>query len=309
MKKILFILTLALAVATSFTACKKDKNVIGIAEDDARFSTLVTALNRAGLVSLLEGDGPFTVFAPTNDAFAAFLTANGFASLDAVPTATLTQILLNHVISGEVLSTDLTTGYVNTQAYYGTEMSKKLSLYVSVGTTVRLNGVSTVTETDIQASNGVVHVVDAVIGLPTVVTHAAANPAFTSLVSAVSRADLSQNYVNVLSGTGPFTVFAPTNDAFTNLLTSLGFATVNDVPAALLEGVLLYHVVSGNVRAADLSNGQVVATLNGASFTVNISGTTVTLDTNGNATNVPVTATDVQASNGVIHVVSSVLLP
>lgn len=309
MKKILFVLTLALAVATSFTACKKDKNVIGIAEDDARFSTLVTALNRAGLVSVLEGDGPFTVFAPTNDAFAAFLTANGFASLDAVPTATLTQILLNHVIAGEVLSTALTTGYVNTEAYYGTEMSKKLSLYVSVGATVRLNGVATVTEADIQASNGVVHVVDAVIGLPTIVTHAAANPAFTSLVAAVSRADLSQNYVTVLSGTGPFTVFAPTNDAFTNLLTALGFGTVNDVPAALLEGVLLYHVVSGNVRAADLSNGQVVPTLNGASFTVNISGTNVTLDTNGNATNVPVTATDVQCANGVIHVVSEVLLP
>jgi uncharacterized surface protein with fasciclin (FAS1) repeats len=309
MKKLFSLFLLGGLVALSFTSCKTEKNVVGIAEDDARFTTLVSALNRAGLVSVLEGDGPFTVFAPTNEAFTAFLTANNFASINDVPVPVLTQVLLNHVVVGEVLSTDLATGYINTEAYYGVEMSKKLSMYVNVSAAgVRLNGVATVTQPDLRGTNGVVHVVDAVIGLPTVVTHAAANPNFTSLVAAVSRGDLSQNYVNVLSGAGPFTVFAPTNDAFASLLTALNFPTLADVPAALLEGVLLYHVVGGNVRSGDLSNGQVVPTLNGSSFTVIINGTNVTLDT-GNATNVAVVATDVQCANGVIHVVDQVMLP
>jgi uncharacterized surface protein with fasciclin (FAS1) repeats len=310
MKKLFALFLMGTMVASTFTACEKDKNVVGIAEDDARFSILVSALNRAGLVSVLEGDGPFTVFAPTNDAFNTFLSANGFANIDAVPVAVLTQVLLNHVVAGEVLSTDLSTGYVNTEAYYNGEMSKKLSMYVNVSAAgVRLNGVANVTQPDLQATNGVVHVVDAVIGLPTVVTHAAANPAFTTLVAAVGDTDLTQNYVNVLSGVGPFTVFAPTNDAFAALLGVLGLASVNDVPAATLEGVLLYHVVGANVRSNELSNGQVVATLNGSSFTVNINGTSVTLDTGGNASNVAVVATDVQCANGVIHVVDQVMLP
>jgi len=286
-----------------------EKDIVEIAVADANFSSLVAALTKADLVSTLEADGPYTVFAPTNDAFAAFLSANGFSSLDEVPVDLLTQVLLNHVVSGEVKSTDLEQGYVSTVA---TEKSTSnpISLYIDLSSGVKLNGVSSVSTADIEASNGIIHVVDAVIGLPSVVTHALANENFSILVAALTREDLSTDFVSILSGSGPFTVFAPTNAAFQALLDSNpDWNGLADIPAATLEAVLTYHVVGGaNVLSTTLSNGQIVEALSKDTFTINIDGDRVFI-TDENDRDSNILAVDVQGNNGVIHVIENVILP
>jgi uncharacterized surface protein with fasciclin (FAS1) repeats len=184
-------------------------------------------------------------------------------------------------------------------------------MYVNVSTAgaVRLNGVSSVTTPDVMASNGVIHVVDAVIGLPTVVTHAVANPNFSTLVSVLNR-DGQPNLVTALSAAGPFTVFAPTNAAFTALNTELAPTGIAGVSAANLTRVLQYHVVSpANVLAASLTNGQVVTPIltPAQTFTIQTTGGARITDARARVTNIIIT--DVQCFNGVIHAVDKVLLP
>ena len=183
-------------------------------------------------------------------------------------------------------------------------------MYVNTSEGVMLNGISTVTTADVSADNGVIHIVDAVITLPSIVTFAAADAAtFSELVGALIRAD-QPDYVSVLTtanGTdpAPFTVFAPTNQAFADLYAELGYAGIDDVDGAILTATLNTHVVAGaNVRAEDLVTGTVV-TLGDA---VEIDATTAIItDPNGRTSQVIVT--NVQAANGVIHAIDTVLLP
>ena len=298
----------------SLISCNKDddntpepQNIVQLASDNPNLSSLVAAVQRAGLVDVLSGTDNFTVFAPTNQAFENFLNTAGFANLEAVPTDVLRNVLLNHVVIGTVRSTDLTTGYFNSQATFG-NTNNNLSLYVNTTSGVRINNVATVTSADIAASNGIVHVVDAVIGLPTITTFATSNADFSILVAALTRSDLSANFAQVLEGDGPFTVFAPTNAAFAALLSELGLSDLADIPAELLEAVLTYHVVgAGNVRAENLTNGQAVTTLQGQNFTVNL-GTGATI-TDARGRNANIIATNVQGINGVVHVIDRVILP
>ena len=287
------------------------ETITEIAVANSDLTSLVAALTRADLATTLDGSGPFTVFAPTNDAFSAFLTANGFAALEDVPVEVLTQILLNHVISGEATSGSLTTGYGKTLATEATS-GDNISIYIDTNGGVKLNGVSSVTQPDIDATNGLIHVVDAVIGLPTVVDFALADPTFSILVEALTRNDLTTDYVGVLSttnGTGPapFTVFAPTNDAFVDLLTELGLSGLADIDEPTLNATLSYHAVAGlNVRSSDLTDNFTVPTL-GGDITANITGGATLTDSNDRISNI--IAVDVQASNGVIHVIDKVVLP
>lgn len=127
------------------------------------YSVLLSALERADLSTTLAGDGPFTVFAPTNAAFSSFLEANGFSALEDIPDEILQQLLLNHVLSGEVMSSDISTGYVSTLAT-NADNGNNLSMYLNIDSGVIINGTATVTQADIEADNGVIHEVDAVIG-------------------------------------------------------------------------------------------------------------------------------------------------
>lgn len=312
MKKLFVPLTvLTLALGTTFTSCDKEedeqKNIVDLAISNSDLSSLVAAVQRAGLVDALSDESAnYTVFAPTNAAFAAFLSANGFASVDDVPVNVLSNLLLNHVIGVEVKAADVTTGYVNTLANYGTTMSK-VDMFINTANGVVINGGSNVVTTDLDASNGVVHIVDAVIGIPVIPTFAVANPDFSILVQALTRSDLSANYATVLSGTGPFTVFAPTNAAFVALLAELNVASLNDIDAATLETVLTYHVASGNVLAGTLTEGQVVTSLQTGTFTIGLSGGAKITDGAGRVSNI--IATDIQGSNGVVHAIDKVLLP
>jgi len=277
-------------------------NIVDLAVVTPELSSLVAALFAADLVDALNGDGPFTVLAPTNDAFATFLADNGFATLDDVPVPLLQQVLLNHVILGEITSTDLVTagsGYANTLASGAGDNA--MSIYFNTSNGVMFNGISTVSQADIAASNGVIHIVDAVIGLPTVVTFASADPTFSTLVDALTVLTPATNFVEVLQGEGPFTVFAPTNEAFSALP-----AIPDEAP---LTQILLYHVVAANIVSADLTNpGNTTApTLQGEDITITMPEATIT-DASGN-TDIGIIAVDVQALNGVIHVINKVMLP
>ncbi|MBQ0909931.1 fasciclin domain-containing protein [Flavobacterium sp. F-328] len=283
-----------------------DETITGLAVKSPNLSILVQALTRANLATTLQGSGSFTVFAPTDAAFTAFLQANNFANINQVPQDVLTRILLNHVVSGNFRAANLQTGYIKTLATSATSGNNTMSMFVNTASGVRLNGVASVTTPDVVASNGVIHIVDAVINLPTIVTHATANPNFTSLVGALTGQG-QPNFVEILSGTGPFTVFAPTNAAFTSLNTELAPGGIASVSAANLTRVLRYHVVSGNVLAASLMAGSVATLETPQSFTVSLTGGAKITDVRNRVANV--TATDVQCSNGVIHVLDKVLLP
>ena len=169
---------------------------------------------------------------------------------------------------------------------------------------------SKVTTADVMAGNGVVHVVDKVIALPTVVDVALQNPDFSILVSALTRDDISgAMLVPTLNGNGRFTVFAPTDAAFVAALGELELSALSDIPAARLEQILKYHVVANaNVLAATLESGQEVTTFETGMFTITIANgkTTITDEASRVA---EITLTDVQASNGVIHVINKVILP
>jgi uncharacterized surface protein with fasciclin (FAS1) repeats len=314
--RIPLVLMMLLATSMAFVSCSKDDddddnnnttpNIVELAQTDTSLTSLVAAVVKAGLADELSADGNLTVFAPTNAAFSAFLSANGFATLDDVPNALLTQVLLNHVVGQELPSTALTTGYLSTLATYGTTTSN-LKLYVSTVGGVTLNGNSAVTAANLEASNGVVHKVNTVIGLPILPTFALADPNFSTLVAAITRPGLTTDYVTALSGAGPLTVFAPTNDAFAALLTELGASSLDSIPTSTLEAVLNYHVVSGNVLAGSLTEGQIVTPLGSGTFTIGLTGGPKITDGSNRVTNI--IATDVQANNGVIHAIDRVLVP
>ncbi|MBE15748.1 MAG: fasciclin domain-containing protein [Dokdonia sp.] len=281
--------------------------IVTFATTNPALSNLVGALTANGNTTftdlLSDTSQDFTVFAPVNQAFDEFTNPAG---------NDINQVLSNHVIVGTVgVSTALATGYLNTAAVFNGEADAPLSLFVNTDGGVTLNGQSNVAIADIVAANGVVHVVDTVIDLPTITTFATADSTFETLVAALT-ADASFGYVDALStanGTAPapFTVFAPTNDAFANLLTDLGATGLGDIPIPTLAATLELHVVAGaNVRAEDLPglDGASVTTLGGGEITIDAS-TPAVIDPDGGVNEIIVT--NVQAANGVVHAVSRVL--
>jgi transforming growth factor-beta-induced protein len=273
--------------------------IVEIAAADGRFTTLVAAVQAAGLVDALNGEGPFTVFAPTDDAFAALPEGTVEALLADIPA--LTDILLYHVVSGKAMAADV----VNLTSVTTLE-GKDISIKVEDGN-VFLNDSVQVIITDIEASNGVIHVIDSVLLPPadetaaemgTIVDVAVADGRFTTLVAAVQAAGL----VDALNGEGPLTVFAPTDDAFAALPEGTIDALLADIPT--LTDILLYHVVSGKVMAADVVNLTSATTLEGANISISVVDGNVFLNDS-----VQIIITDIEASNGVIHVIDAVLLP
>jgi ABC-type branched-subunit amino acid transport system substrate-binding protein/uncharacterized surface protein with fasciclin (FAS1) repeats len=333
------------AIIASFTY---PPNIVDIASTTEGFGTLTAAVEAAGLADTLSG-GEFTVFAPTDEAFATALEALGLTAEELLAdTETLTNILLYHVVDGTVLAEDVIALDGESAATLLEEASVSIAV---VDGGVVLNDSVNVTATDITASNGVIHVIDAVLLPPageeeateetteevvdeaseeetaddeateetseeaseetseemvgTIVDVAVGSEDFSTLVAAVQAAGL----VEALSAEdAELTVFAPTNEAFAAALEALGL-TAEELLAdtELLTNVLLYHVVPGTVLAEDVValDGESAATLlEGASISIAIVDGGVVLNDSVN-----VTAVDVMASNGVIHVIDAVLLP
>lgn len=300
----LVLLAMAVSLLT-ISACNDDDDdpdpdpqptldIVETAQGETTLSTLVTALTEASLVATLQGEGPFTVFAPTNDAFDD-LPTGVLEYLLANPTE-LASILQYHVVEGKVLSTDLATGPVTT-------LNGTIQVVVSGGD-VTLNGVADVETADVEATNGVVHIIDEVLipadfDIPVVldiVETAQDTEILSTLVTAVTEAQL----VATLQGEGPFTVFAPTNDAFAALPDGvLDYLLANPDE---LTNILKYHVVDGSILSDALTSGP-VTTLNGTDIDIDVTSGVVI---NGSS---EVVAADVKATNGVVHVIDEVLIP
>ena len=268
--------------------------VVDIIAGSEIHTTLATAVTLAGLVETLQGEGPFTVFAPTNAAFDA-LPDGLLDELLADPTGALTDVLLYHVVAAFALSTDLTDGQ---------EIETVLGQNVVV--TINNDGVfinnALVSVADLIADNGVVHVIDAVLvpaSTPaTVVDIIVSSEIHTTLATAVTVAGL----VEALQGEGPFTVFAPTDAAFAALPAGVLDELLAD-PSGALTQVLLYHVVAGAALSTDLTDGQTIATLFGENISVSISSAGVFIN------DAQVIVADLIAENGVVHVIDAVLVP
>ena len=256
--------------------------------------SLVAALDKANLVATLQGDGPFTVFAPTDQAF-----ADAGIDLDSFNTdaeiAALTDILLYHVYSGAVYAADVTDG-LTVAMVNGDDLT-----FSVVDGTVSMGDGSTVTTADVVASNGVIHVIDKVLMPPAdifdIPTTAQGTGIHDSLVAAVIQAEL----LTTLQGDGPFTVFAPTDQAFADAGIDLDALDNEDGKAALTD-ILLYHVVSGSVASSAVTDGMTAAAVNGDDLTFSVGEGVMVNDAN-------VILADVMATNGIIHVIDKVLMP
>ena len=278
-----------------------DKTIVQTAQALPQFSVLVQAVVAAGLVDALSAPGPLTVFAPTDEAFAALLAELGVTAEQLLAdTELLTRVLTYHVVPGRVLRADVPVG-----TPVATLQGGSFTVDGSLAITDARGRTANITATDVLTSNGVIHVVDRVIlPLPAenIVQTAQSLPQFSILVEAVVAAGLAE----ALSAPGPLTVFAPTNDAFAALLAELGVskeALLADT--ALLTQVLTYHVVPGRVLRAQVPLDTAITTLQGDSFSVD--GTLAITDQRGRTSNI--VATDVFTSNGVIHVIDRVILP
>ena len=295
------ILTAALALFSLAHAA--DGDIVDVASKNGNFETLVAAVTAAGLVETLQGEGPFTVFAPTDEAFAALPEGTVETLLKPENKDKLTSILTYHVVSGAVMAADVKPGAV------GSVEGDTIDITVTDGKV--MVDAATVTTADVKATNGVIHVIDTVI-MPAepepapppppktnnIVDVAVGAGSFGTLVAAVKAADL----VDTLTGEGPFTVFAPTDEAFAALGT-----TVDDLLKPenkdKLTSILTYHVVSGKVMAGDIASGK-VATVEGSDLKVKVKKGAVTLNKSVN-----VVKTDIAADNGVVHVIDGVLMP
>lgn len=322
MRKLVVVLALlALTAMAVVPAFAQTGTIVDVAVENSSFSTLVAAVQAAGLVDALSAAGPYTVFAPTNGAFGTLLNELGVTADELLADRRLlTEVLLYHVVAGEVRAADILGA--DLPLTVTTLGGASLTVNVANNRVVLNGGRASVEIPDVDASNGVIHVIDNVLLPPAVVSGGAniaptsastgtivdvlvASPNFSTLVAAVTAAGLADD----LSAAGPFTVFAPTNGAFATLLGALG-VSAEDLLAnrALLTDVLLYHVLRGEYRASDILGADLplsLRTLSGESVTINFDGSRVVL----NAGEASVEVTNIVTSNGVIHVIDNVILP
>lgn len=319
----------ALMLCISFSACEQapSENIAQVAVANENLSTLVAALGAAELVPALEGEGPLTVFAPVNGAFEDLPEGLVDALLKPENKEVLKQILTYHVVTGQFKAADVTAaieqggGSAELQALSGAKIiasavDGKVILKDEQGNEIE------VTATDVTASNGVIHLIDGVLipgsvnpadllPKPNIVAVASGNEQFSTLVAAVQAGGL----VETLQGEGPFTVFAPVNAAFEALPEGTLETLLKPENKEQLAGILTYHVVAGEFKAAQVieainsnDGAFTIPTVNGAALTASLDGDKVIL-TDGAGNKATVLVTDVPASNGVIHAIDSVVLP
>jgi uncharacterized surface protein with fasciclin (FAS1) repeats len=303
---------MGLVFVFAFSSCNDDDdmppvqeepNIVEVAASNPNFTTLVAAVQAADLVGTLSGPGPFTVFAPSNDAFDSFLEDNNLTANQLLAADNLGEILAYHVLGASVPAASVSPGSVATVS------GDPFFVSAAPNGDLWINGNTKIVATDVTASNGIIHVLDYVITAPTnniaeiaIASATSATPEFTQLVAALVRADLAGAF------TGGFednlTVFAPTDLAFEALYEALGVDGVDDIPLETLTNVLLYHVVPARAFSQDLRDGAELPTL--------LEGSTLTVDLGSlqiNDSNLVPAALNIHATNGVIHVIDSVLLP
>ena len=285
-------------VGTIIVEADDPTTVVDVIVNSAVHNLLEAAVIEADLAGALSGEGPFTVFAPTDDAFLALAGALNASAEDLLALPELADILLYHVVGAQVLSTDLADGATAT-TLNGADVTVTIN-----GDGIFINDAQ-VTVADIVTDNGVVHVIDAVLLPPT-------EPETTTVVDVIVNSDvhnlleaavIEADLAGALSGEGPFTVFAPTDDAFLALAGALNASAEDLLALPELADILLYHVVGAQVLSTDLADGATATTLNGADVTVTINGDGIFIN------DAQVTVADIVTDNGVVHVIDAVLLP
>ncbi len=311
-------LLLAMSLPMVFVSCDKNDDddppattntITDQVVASADFSLLEEAVVKAGLATTLSGTGPFTVFAPDNAAFAA--SGLGSADIAALTQAEASSIILYHALGAKVLAADVPAG---PNAKVVTASGD--SVFVTKNSSgVYVNGIK-VTTADIPADNGVIHKIQKVLLPPSGnIVETAVAAGLDSLVKAVTRATTATggdpNLASTL-GSAKLTVFAPTNQAFTDLLGALSLTDINDIPVATLLAVLRYHVVGDRAFSSDLANGNLTM-LAGGTTTINLTNGTgggPTIKGNGNGANASnIVATNIMCRNGVVHLIDRVLIP
>ncbi len=285
---------LSLAVATTMATNALAADIVDTAVQAGKFKTLAAALEATDLVKVLKGKGPFTVFAPTDDAFAALPDGTVETLLKPENKAKLAGILTYHVVAGRVPA-DQVVNLKGATTVNGQRVDIKVD-----GSTVMVDGAKVVA-TDIETDNGIIHVIDSVI-LPadkTIPQTASDAGSFTTLLAAAKAAGLAET----LGTDGPFTVFAPTDEAFGKLPAGTIESLLKPENKQQLADILKYHVVSGRVYSDDAVSAKSAKTLLGSSIRVNVR------DTGAFINDAKLVKTDLDASNGVIHVIDSVLMP
>jgi len=272
------------------------KDIVDTAVADGRFGTLVAAVQAAGLVDALKGAGPLTVFAPTDDAFAMLPAGTVETLLKPENLEQLKSILLYHVVGSKLMASDVTS-MPSAKSLEGSEIAFKVDMGNAYANEAKI------IITDIETSNGIIHVIDSVLLPPAklsdIVDTAVADGRFKTLAAALGAAGL----VETLKGEGPFTVFAPTDDAFAKLPAGTVETLLKPENLEQLKSILLYHVVSGKVMADQVVTLESADTVLGKPVTIKV------MDGKVYVNDSQVVLTDVLASNGVIHVIDSVLLP
>lgn len=305
----------AISLPVLITGCDKDDDVTvsntitDIVVSNGSFNTLESAVVKAELQTTLSGTGPFTVFAPDDAAF----TASGITGtvLNSLTKAQVSNILLYHAIRAKIMAADVPAGpnaKVTTASGDSVFVTKNAS-------GVFINGIK-VNTADVGADNGVIHVIGRVLTPPAGnIVETAVAGGLDSLVKAVTRATTAPGGDPSLAGTlgsAKLTVFAPTNAAFTQLLSALSLSDINQIPVGTLLAVLRYHVVGGRAFSSDLTNGS-LPMLAGGNTTTNLNngvGGVPTILGNGNGGNkANITATNIMCRNGVVHLIDRVLLP
>ncbi len=298
-----------------FSSCDNEENanakkdtLFGLTSQNDDLSSLKRAIELTGLNATLEGTEPLTVFAPSNTAFSNYLAENGFASLENVPVNILRQVILNHVVNGKIIEQNLPVNtYIKSNATGYASSTNTLSLYFRrVDGIVTINGVADLTGGTLLASNGIIHKVDHVLGLPTIIDHIAANPNLSVLADALDT-NTDFDFVSELSSinNGPYTVIAPLNSGFSTLSTEL----TPPISQATMAEVLKYHVVlTSNSLSNTLTDGAVINTFEGSTFTIQSTPANFRIkDYNNRLANF--TTKDIQCYNGIIHIVDRFLKP
>jgi uncharacterized surface protein with fasciclin (FAS1) repeats len=293
----------AVAVCTALPATAQEKDIVDTAVGAGKFTKLVGAVKAAGLVETLKSEGPFTVFAPSDDAFAKIPEETLNSLLQPENAEKLKSILTYHVVSGAVMAADAMK-LTSAKTVEGSELTIKVD-----GETVMIDSAKVVAA-DIKCSNGVIHIIDSVImpkpkadsatqASKDVVDTAVSAGSFNTLVAAVKAAGL----VETLKGKGPFTVLAPTDDAFKKLPEGTVETLLKPENKDQLVKILTYHVIPASAKAADVSKMTSAPTVQGGMLTIKATDDGVMVN------KAKVVKTDIECTNGIIHVIDSVILP
>ena len=275
-------------------ATSQELDLIDLAKKEGQFSTLTKALQAADLVNTLKGKGPFTLFAPTDEAFEKL--PEGKLNQLLQDTSKLKEILLYHVVSGNVLANDVV------KLKEAKTVSNEIIKIKVNADGVLLNDSSNVIRTDVLAKNGTIHIIDTVLmprvkARKTLVSVAKSAGLFTKLLESATKANL----IATLESKGPFTLFAPTDEAFAKLPPDTLDSLLQDIPQ--LTDLLLYHVVEGQFLSKKIVQLKEIKTMNQKKLAIQVKGNNVLVD------NAKAIQTDVEAENGVIHFIDTVLIP